>query len=109
MGAADGEGFGVEAFVGGGGCVPGGVAGHAPLDDPGPGVGDAVKLEGAGDGAEKVDGVVAAEDETNAGVGGGIDVLDGVGEAAGGADDRDAAVAHGDELTPGRRVRGGRA
>ena len=98
MGAAGGEGVGVEALVGGGGDVPGGVAGHAAADDLAPSFGEAIELEGAGDGAEEVDGVVAVEDEADAGVAGGIDIGDGVGQAAGGADDGDAAVAHGDEL-----------
>ena len=93
-----GEGFVVEALVGGGRGIPGRVASHAAADDLAPSLGEAVELQGAGDGAEEVDGVVSAEDEADAGVGGWIDILDGVGEAAGGADDGDAAVAHGDEL-----------
>ena len=96
--AAGGESFGVEAFVGGGGDVPGRIAGHAAADDLAPGFGEAVELQGAGNGAEEVDGVVAVEDEADAGAGGWIDVVHGVGEAAGGSDDGDAAVAHGDEL-----------
>src|SRR5262245_5367595 len=92
------EGLAVEVFIAASRGVPGEVRTHAALLEHPPRLPILVRLDRAHDRGIEVDLVVALEREAVAGAGARIEVLDRIGEAAGVADDRDAAVVQADEL-----------